>query len=137
MVLYILKLNYNLIKKFIFRDFMDIPKIKKFDERVTKPVYKSHTDIQIQQTVYKWLFDALSLRDIEEIYLDGKENNTGHKSMNILHHLGLYDTEEEPNFKGLFKENSIEEAISILEDENDVDFYRLILIIYSMKKRTI
>ena len=129
MVLYILKLNYNLIKKFIFRDFMDIPKIKKFDERVTKPVYKSHTDIQIQQTVYKWLFDALSLRDIEEIYLDGKENNTGHKSMNILHHLGLYDTEEEPNFKGLFKENSIEEAISILEDENDVDFYRLICIL--------
>ncbi len=108
---------------------MDIPKIKKFDERVTKPVYKSHTDIQIQQTVYKWLFDALPLRDIEEIYLDGKENNTGHKSMNILHHLGLYDTEEEPNFKGLFKENSIEEAISILEDENDVDFYRLICIL--------
>lgn len=108
---------------------MDIPKIKKFDENVTKPVYKSHTDIQIQQTVYKWLFDGLPMRDIEEIYLDGKENNTGYKSMNILHHLGLYDTKEEPNFKGLFKENSIEEAISILEDENDVDFYRLICIL--------
>lgn len=109
---------------------MDIPKLKEFENTETK--YKKYTEIQIKQTVYEWLFNALPMRDIEERYLDGTENNEGFESMAILHHLGLYDTKEEPNFRGLFQGYSLEEAISILEDEKDITFYKLIRILRSI-----
>lgn len=109
---------------------MDIPKLKEFENTETK--YKKYTEIQIKQTVYEWLFNALPVRDIEEKYLDGKENNEGFESMGILHHLGLYDTKTEPNFKGLFQGLSIEEAISELKYEEGFDFYGLIHILKSI-----
>ncbi|MEW9674146.1 HNH endonuclease [Ammoniphilus sp. 3BR4] len=87
--------------------------------------YESHSEDTRAKVIYEYLFQSMTHRWIDEniIGLDSTYSR-GYQAMGILHYIGLKD-----KHKGIFKGVSVEEAVMILE-EQDNDFE---LVIYYLR----
>lgn len=73
--------------------------------------------------VYHYLFEGKSHRWLDEnIIGEDSSYSRGWMAMGILHHLGLVN-----DHKGIFKDESILNAIDILEEKNTPEFNRIIM----------
>ena len=109
---------------------MDIPLIK---ISIRNREYNLYTKEQRMEVVSAYLFEGLSHRKIDKeiLKLDDKYSR-GYQSMGILHHLGL-----NKEFKGIFKECSIENAILQLKSKHDKRYNNLISILEDIKIKQI
>lgn len=98
---------------------MNIPKLNpvKRDRE-----YNSYSQKQIDNVIYNYLFNRVSHRTLDKDVLKlDVEYSKGWQSMGILHHVGLTD-----NFKNIFNKMSIDEAINILSELNDIAYREII-----------
>lgn len=97
---------------------MLIPQRKKTPDRL----FDTYTFEQKSQVVKGFLFDGKShcQLDTEILGLDGDQTR-GWRSGNLLRHLGLTK-----DYKNLFEEYSVEEAIYLLESDASDDFSDII-----------
>lgn len=98
---------------------MDIPRldIVKRDRE-----YNSYPQDVRDEVVYQYLFKRKSHRQIdEEILKINADYSRGWQSMGLLHHMGLKN-----NFKSIFTEYDIDDAIRILKDEDSTHFKTVI-----------
>ena len=94
--------------------------------------YKRYSTEQINEIVYEYLFSNHSHRDLDQLVLNKESTSSrGYEAMNILHYLGL-----DSNFKNIFSNYSIEEAISILSNAGE-DYNRIRLHLESYKQKSI
>ncbi len=97
---------------------MEIPKLKRSSRSREFNFWSSEIKDEI---VYRYLFGEISHRNLESevIGLEGKQK-VGYQSMGILHYLGIVGS-----FKGIFKDMSIEDAITSMEE--DIQDFSLII----------
>ena len=101
---------------------MKIPELKKSSRNRE---YKLYTPEQHFEVVKGYIFDGLSHRQIDEEILDlDSEYSRGYQAMGILHYLGITG-----DFKGLFKDFLIEDAILELKNKADASYDDLIAIL--------
>ena len=109
---------------------MDIPLIK---ISIRNREYNLYTKEQRMEVVSAYLFEGLSHRKIDKEILKLDDNySRGYQSMGILHHLGL-----NKEFKGIFKECSIENSILQLKSKHDESYNNLISILEEIKTKQI
>lgn len=89
-----------------------------------KREYSLYTEDERRNVVIEYLFEGKSHRQLDQdvLGLDSSESR-GYQAMGILHYIGLKN-----DFKGLFQECTVDEAIEIIEDAND-EAYKLLLTI--------
>lgn len=89
-----------------------------------KREYSLYTEEERRNVVIEYLFEGKSHRQLDQdvLGLDSSESR-GYQAMGILHYIGLKN-----DFKGLFQECTVDEAIEIIEDAND-EAYKLLLTI--------
>ncbi|WP_335621821.1 HNH endonuclease [Clostridium argentinense] len=76
--------------------------------------------------VYNYLFKGESHRWLDENVIGQNSSySRGYMAMGILHYFGLAN-----DHKGIFKDKSIHEAISILEESNVSDFSKIVISLY-------
>ncbi|EJR56560.1 hypothetical protein IIM_00492 [Bacillus cereus VD107] len=87
--------------------------------------FDSYKESIRDKVVYEYLFNSRTHRWLDENVIRLKPNEShGYQAMGILHFLGLKD-----QHKGIFKGSSIEEAISLLEQQ-DMDFRLVVHSLY-------
>ena len=82
--------------------------------------FLKYTSKQRSEVLVGWIFKSENHRELDIKILDPGFKSLGFQSMSILHYLGL-----KKEFKGIFKNHTIFEAISILEADNQ-DFSEVI-----------
>lgn len=98
---------------------MIVPELK-ITQNVRK--FERHNKNKRIEVVYDYLFKGHSHRWLDEHILGQDSSYTrGWNSMAILHHLGIVDVH-----KGMFKEYTVEQAIDILEQQNNELFVPII-----------
>ncbi len=82
-------------------------------------MYSPQRQQQCSEIIYRYLFEGKSYRVLEREVLN-KKSERGFLVMEILHHYGMRDKEDDSflKFKGIFKDHSPGEAISILRDSS-------------------
>lgn len=87
--------------------------------------FVAYTDEEIGAVVKAHLFSGISHRQIDRdvLHLDSSYTR-GYQSMGILHYLGL-----RKEFRGIFAEKTIDEAIQILKESGSDDYTELIEIL--------
>lgn len=98
---------------------MIIPKLN-FSKRSRE--YNECKETTRDRIVYGYLFEGKSHRNLDDEYtqLDSKYTR-GYISMGVLHYLGMRN-----EFKGIFKEFKIEDAISELKKNDEVNYKNII-----------
>jgi hypothetical protein len=102
--------------------------IPKLDPEKRKSEFKKATFDETSKIVHTWLFkEHVAHREMDRniLGLDSKSSK-GFKSMSILHHLGL-----KKNFKGIFLNSDLNQAISQLKKDNQ-DFEIIIELLENM-----
>ena len=98
---------------------MNIPKLN--FEKSRDREYNSYTPSEHAKVLREWLFNGtLGHREIDREILLIDKDSRGFISMGILHHLGL-----KKDFKGIFRDSSLKEAINYLKKDNQ-DFALII-----------
>lgn len=98
---------------------MDIPLLKKSNRDREFNKYNTYEKAMV---LYEYMFNSKSHRELDKSILNiNNESVRGFESMNILHYLGIRN-----EFKGIFKELSIDRAIEILELK-DFELYEQII----------
>ena len=82
--------------------------------------FLKYTSKQRSEVLVGWIFKSENHRELDIKILDQEYKSLGFQSMGILHYLGI-----KKEFKGIFKNHTIFEAISILEADNQ-DFSEVI-----------
>ncbi len=91
--------------------------------------YENYSKEQHRAVVEAYLFQGLSHREIEKSALKiDSDYFRGFQSKNILNYLGLGN-----EFKGFFKNKSVDEAISILKKTNNPDYEDIIAILSGLE----
>ena len=98
---------------------MIIPKLTK---STRKREFLSYTHEQRSRVVYEFLFKNKTHRELDRSVLQLTDHDSrGYQSMGILHYLGL-----KGEFRGLFNETSLEEAIDCLNQADSVEYAEII-----------
>lgn len=84
--------------------------------------FEKYSESKRIEVLYDYLFNGHSYRWLDENIL-GQDSNysRGWQSMAILHYLGIIDVH-----KGMFKETSLDAAITILEEQDNKKFFPII-----------
>ena len=88
-----------------------------------------YTSKQRSEVIIGWLFKSENHRELDIKILDKDFKSHGWQSMGILHYLGL-----KKEFKGIFKNHTIKEAISLLELDKQ-DFTQIIQLLNFKTKK--
>ena len=92
--------------------------------------FLKYTSKQRSEVIVGWLFKSENHRELDIKILDKDFKSHGWQSMGILHYLGL-----KKEFKGIFKNHTIKEAISLLELDKQ-DFTQIIQLLNFKTKKS-
>ncbi|MEN0642304.1 HNH endonuclease [Alkalicoccobacillus gibsonii] len=101
----------NKIKKNKIVSIEQLPPLKRYKQNFSK-VFNSYDDLTISKIVYSWCNNGDTHKEMDKVYLNSPVKNGGiYNSTKILYELGLSG-----NFKGLFKNQSIDEILNIISE---------------------
>ncbi len=110
--------DLNLKDKRLYPIYLPVPKPVSRDRE-----FKSVSERERDEIVYKYLFEGQSHRWLDENVLNANSNYTrGYTSMGVLHHLGLMG-----EHKGLLDGISVQEAITYMLQQSKTEFKAIIL----------
>lgn len=103
-------------------DYIDLIKIPDLKKSSRTREYTLYDDKDRDTIIYKYLFEGVSHRVLDEEVLKFDSNySRGWQSMGILHYLGI-----QKDFKGIFKGIGISDVIDKLENKDKDKFFEII-----------